>query len=233
MDARTLLCVEPDEGAVEQIRHALEPYGFEVQSIPNGEAAVEWARHPRANADHRVGRTPQGRLRGLQQAEAGERAAAHPADPHLGRGDAADLRPAQEAEVTGRRIPAEAVQHRRAAGQGEHADSPAGPRGHRPGQRQQLPGGREPAGCGHLPGAVGRRQRHHGRGRRRQAGRQPVRPWGVRRRVRPGGRRRLRRHPEPRRDRAHQDRRHRRRPRRLPAPRAPRSGTTRRPAPRS
>jgi DNA-binding response OmpR family regulator len=44
MDARTLLCVEPDEGAVEQIRHALEPYGFEVQSIPNGEAAVEWAR---------------------------------------------------------------------------------------------------------------------------------------------------------------------------------------------
>ena len=45
MDARTLLCVEPDEGAVEQIRSALEPYGFEVQSIPNGEAAVDWARH--------------------------------------------------------------------------------------------------------------------------------------------------------------------------------------------
>jgi CheY-like chemotaxis protein len=45
MDARTLLCVEPDEGAVEQIRSALEPYGFEIQSIPNGEAAVDWARH--------------------------------------------------------------------------------------------------------------------------------------------------------------------------------------------
>src|SRR5215207_3705431 len=45
MEARTLLCVEPDEGAVEQIRSVLEPYGFAVQSIPNGEAAVDWARH--------------------------------------------------------------------------------------------------------------------------------------------------------------------------------------------
>ena len=45
MDVRTLLCVEPDEGAVEQIRSVLEPYGFEVESIANGEAAVEWARH--------------------------------------------------------------------------------------------------------------------------------------------------------------------------------------------
>src|SRR5687767_1327668 len=42
--SRTLLCVEPDEGAVDVIRGALEPYGFEVTSIPNGEAAIEWAR---------------------------------------------------------------------------------------------------------------------------------------------------------------------------------------------
>src|SRR5687767_15584080 len=44
MASRTLLCVEPDEGAVEVIREALEPYGFDVTSIPNGEAAIEWAR---------------------------------------------------------------------------------------------------------------------------------------------------------------------------------------------
>ena len=42
--SRTLLCVEPDEGAVDTVRGALEPYGFEVTSIPNGEAAIEWAR---------------------------------------------------------------------------------------------------------------------------------------------------------------------------------------------
>jgi CheY-like chemotaxis protein len=44
MASRTLLCVEPDEAAVDVIRGALEPYGFEVTSIPNGEAAIEWAR---------------------------------------------------------------------------------------------------------------------------------------------------------------------------------------------
>src|SRR5436190_12274588 len=44
MASRTLLCVEPDEGTVTEIRSAVAPYGFKVESIPNGEAAVEWAR---------------------------------------------------------------------------------------------------------------------------------------------------------------------------------------------
>jgi DNA-binding response OmpR family regulator len=44
MASRTLLCVEPEESAVAEIRGALEPYGFEVTNIPNGEAAIEWAR---------------------------------------------------------------------------------------------------------------------------------------------------------------------------------------------
>ena len=44
MASRTLLCVEPEETAVSEIRVVLEPYGFEVTNIPNGEAAIEWAR---------------------------------------------------------------------------------------------------------------------------------------------------------------------------------------------
>jgi CheY-like chemotaxis protein len=44
MGSRTLLCVEPDERAVAQIRQALSPFGIAVESIPNGETAVEWAR---------------------------------------------------------------------------------------------------------------------------------------------------------------------------------------------
>jgi CheY-like chemotaxis protein len=44
MASRTLLCVEPEESAVAEIRGVLEPYGFEVTNIPNGEAAIEWAR---------------------------------------------------------------------------------------------------------------------------------------------------------------------------------------------
>jgi CheY-like chemotaxis protein len=44
MSSRTLLCVEPDDEAVEEIRSALEPFGFQVSNIPNGEAAIEWAR---------------------------------------------------------------------------------------------------------------------------------------------------------------------------------------------
>lgn len=44
MASRTLLCVEPDERAVAQIRGALAPFGIAVENIPNGEAAVEWAR---------------------------------------------------------------------------------------------------------------------------------------------------------------------------------------------
>ena len=44
MTSRTLLCVEPDEAVVEVIRRTVEPYGFEVENIPNGESAIDWAR---------------------------------------------------------------------------------------------------------------------------------------------------------------------------------------------
>jgi CheY-like chemotaxis protein/chromosome segregation ATPase len=42
--ARSLLCIEPDNAAVKTIRRAFEPYGFRIESIPNGEQAIEWAR---------------------------------------------------------------------------------------------------------------------------------------------------------------------------------------------
>ena len=39
---RTLLCIEPDSATVAEIRNALSPYGFYVESIPNGEDALSW-----------------------------------------------------------------------------------------------------------------------------------------------------------------------------------------------
>jgi CheY-like chemotaxis protein len=39
---RTLLCIEPDSATVAEIRTALSPYGFVVESIPSGEDALEW-----------------------------------------------------------------------------------------------------------------------------------------------------------------------------------------------
>ena len=44
MAQQRLLCIEPDAAAVDEIRRAFEPYGLRVESIPNGEQAVEWAR---------------------------------------------------------------------------------------------------------------------------------------------------------------------------------------------
>ena len=44
MAERNLLCIEPDSDAVAEIRNALSPYGFGVESIPNGEEAIEWGR---------------------------------------------------------------------------------------------------------------------------------------------------------------------------------------------
>ena len=44
MAQRTLLCVEPDEATVATIRAAVEPYGFDVTNIGNGEQAVDWAK---------------------------------------------------------------------------------------------------------------------------------------------------------------------------------------------
>jgi CheY-like chemotaxis protein len=47
MAERNLLCIEPDSDTVAEIRNALSPYGFGVESIPNGEEAIEWGRsHP-------------------------------------------------------------------------------------------------------------------------------------------------------------------------------------------
>src|SRR3954467_7475553 len=49
MAERNLLCIEPDSDTVAEIRSALEPYGFGVENIPNGDDAIEWGRsHPTA-----------------------------------------------------------------------------------------------------------------------------------------------------------------------------------------
>lgn len=47
MPTRTLLCVEPDEAALAIIAGTLEPYGFEIKNITNGDQVVDWARKNR------------------------------------------------------------------------------------------------------------------------------------------------------------------------------------------
>src|SRR5215471_16065075 len=44
MAERIVLCIEPEVATVEEIRRALAPYDFRVESIPNGEEAIEWGR---------------------------------------------------------------------------------------------------------------------------------------------------------------------------------------------
>jgi CheY-like chemotaxis protein len=44
MAERIVLCIEPEATTVDEIRRALEPYAFKVESIPNGEEAIEWGR---------------------------------------------------------------------------------------------------------------------------------------------------------------------------------------------
>jgi CheY-like chemotaxis protein len=44
MAERILLCIEPDAATVDQIRGELAPYGFSIESIPNGDEAIEWGR---------------------------------------------------------------------------------------------------------------------------------------------------------------------------------------------
>ena len=44
MAAHTLLCVEPDEATLAIIRGTLEPHGFRITNITNGEEAVAWGR---------------------------------------------------------------------------------------------------------------------------------------------------------------------------------------------
>jgi DNA-binding response OmpR family regulator len=38
------LCIEPDNATADQLRRLLEPRGFEVKNIPNGDEAMEWGR---------------------------------------------------------------------------------------------------------------------------------------------------------------------------------------------
>jgi len=44
MATRMLLCVEPDEAALAIIAGTLEPYGFEIKNITNGDQVVDWAK---------------------------------------------------------------------------------------------------------------------------------------------------------------------------------------------
>src|SRR5436190_12785057 len=44
MADRIALAIEPDNDTATQIRRLLEPKGFKVESIPNGDDAMEWGR---------------------------------------------------------------------------------------------------------------------------------------------------------------------------------------------
>jgi CheY-like chemotaxis protein len=44
MATRTLLCVEPDQAALQQLSATLAPYGFEIMNLINGDEALEWGR---------------------------------------------------------------------------------------------------------------------------------------------------------------------------------------------
>jgi len=44
MAERIVLCIEPDAATVVEIRRALSPHGLRIESISNGEQAIEWAR---------------------------------------------------------------------------------------------------------------------------------------------------------------------------------------------
>jgi DNA-binding response OmpR family regulator len=44
MAQRTALCIEPDSATADQLRRVLEPKGFSIKSIPNGDDAMEWGR---------------------------------------------------------------------------------------------------------------------------------------------------------------------------------------------
>jgi CheY-like chemotaxis protein len=44
MADRTVLCIEPDNATVNEVRRAFTPLGFRIESIPNGEEAIDWGR---------------------------------------------------------------------------------------------------------------------------------------------------------------------------------------------
>jgi DNA-binding response OmpR family regulator len=47
MADRIALCIEPDAATADELRHLLEPQGFTVKNIPNGDEAMEWGRTER------------------------------------------------------------------------------------------------------------------------------------------------------------------------------------------
>src|SRR5450755_3463901 len=47
MADRIALCIEPDAATADQLRRWLEPHGFEVKNISNGDEAMEWGRTTR------------------------------------------------------------------------------------------------------------------------------------------------------------------------------------------
>ncbi|HZL19803.1 MAG TPA: response regulator [Polyangia bacterium] len=47
MADRIALCIEPEAATAEQLRRLLEPNGFEVKNIPDGDDAMEWGRTER------------------------------------------------------------------------------------------------------------------------------------------------------------------------------------------
>ena len=112
MADRIALAIEPDNDTANQIAVA------GTEGLP-GRDHLEWRRrhgvgpHQQAGGDHPERRAAQGRVRDLQQAASQPESARGSAGPDLVRGDAGDLRAAQEAEVARRRIPAEAARGER------------------------------------------------------------------------------------------------------------------------
>ena len=41
MADRTVLCIEPETATVNEVRRAFTPLGFHIESIPNGEEAID------------------------------------------------------------------------------------------------------------------------------------------------------------------------------------------------
>ena len=76
MADRIALAIEPDTDTADQIRRLLEPKGFQVESIPNGDDAMEWGRTNKPAVIILQRRAAQGRLRDLATSCAAARACA-------------------------------------------------------------------------------------------------------------------------------------------------------------
>ena len=118
MADRIALAIEPDNDTANQIKPVARTEGVQ------GREHLEWRRrhgvgpHQQAGGHHPERRAAQGRLRDLQQAASQPEPARGSAGPDLVRGDAGDVRAAQEAEVARRRVPAQAARGERFRVQG-------------------------------------------------------------------------------------------------------------------